>query len=61
MSVFFVIYTLSIGPCFWYWFEATYVDGSKWWVVFYFPLVLLCDLIPPLGELVNWYIRLWIL
>lgn len=54
-----VLYVLSIGPLFWVWHEAYYMDGNKWIVLFYMPLLLACE-IDPVGELVNWYIGLWI-
>lgn len=57
----FTLYTLSIGPMFWHWFEAVNVNGSHWVAVFYAPLALLCDLIPAFGWLVNRYIEWWIL
>uniref|UniRef100_A0A7C2JYW3 Uncharacterized protein n=1 Tax=Schlesneria paludicola TaxID=360056 RepID=A0A7C2JYW3_9PLAN len=55
-----LIYTLSIGPMFWMWFEAMYVDGPKWIFAFYLPLLIACELCPPFGWLVNEYINLWI-
>ena len=56
-----LVYVLSIGPLFWWWFEAVHVGGSQWLVLFYLPLALASDLIPPFGALLNWYINLWIL
>ncbi len=61
MVLVFCCYTLSIGPMFWYWFEATHVDGPEWIALVYAPLALLCDLVPPFGWFVNRYIDLWIL
>lgn len=50
----------TIGPCFWYWFEATYVGGDRWIAKFYAPLVWLCDHLEWLGWLVNKYVDWWI-
>lgn len=61
LTFWFTVYTLSIGPFFWDWFESMHVDGPTWIAGFYAPLALLCDLCPPFGALVNWYINLWIL
>lgn len=58
---FFFLYLLSIGPAYWTWYEATYLDGPIWIQILYLPLVLICELCPPLGWLVNGYISWWIL
>lgn len=52
---------VTIGPCFWHWYEATYVNGPRWIAKFYAPLVWLCDHCPPLSRLVNLYVRWWVL
>lgn len=57
--ILFSLYTLSIGPMFWTWYEAKYLDGSFWVAAFYEPLLILADLIPPFGDWLNWYIELW--
>ena len=56
-----VISVVTIGPCFWYWHEATFVNGPTWIAKFYAPLVWLCDHFWPLGWLVNKYVNWWIL
>jgi hypothetical protein len=61
LAVYWLLYTLSIGPMFWYWYEASYLDGPKWVVVLYLPLLYVCEQFEPFGRLVNWYIRWWIL
>ncbi len=62
--VYLVLYLLisiaTIGPFFWYWFEATYVGGERWIAKFYAPLLWLCDSCPPLSWLVNHYVDWWI-
>jgi hypothetical protein len=55
-----LIYTLSIGPMFWSWYESVYIDGPMWVSVVYLPLLVACELCPPFGWLVNSYINLWI-
>lgn len=61
LTIYWTLYTLSIGPMFWTWYEANYLDGPKWIAAFYFPLLVACDVIGPFGDFVNWYINLWIL
>jgi hypothetical protein len=61
LTLYWTAYTLSIGPMFWMWYESQYLDGPRWIAVFYFPLLWACDAIEPFGDLVNWYINLWIL
>lgn len=56
----FFVYALSIGPMFWLWFDAQYIDGSPLLKVFYQPLLWACQF-KPIGDAVNWYINLWIL
>ena len=60
LAIYWAIYTLSIGPMFWWWYEATFLDGHRWIAAFYFPLLFACDRIDWFGDLVNWYINLWI-
>jgi hypothetical protein len=59
--IYWILYTLSIGPMFWYWYEANYLGGDPWIAAFYWPLVFVCDHVEPYGDMVNWYINLWIL
>ncbi|MEW4529055.1 MAG: hypothetical protein ACF8PG_01610 [Maioricimonas sp. JB045] len=61
LGIFFVIYVLSIGPMFWPWYEGRYLNGSRLIAAFYEPLWILAGWIPPLGHLINWYVRFWIL
>jgi len=56
-----MIYTLSIGPFFWAWFEASHVDGPKWIARFYTPLLYACEVFPWFGAIVNTYVDWWIL
>lgn len=65
IGVYLVIYVVvagvSIGPLFWVWFGAVYVNGPKWFARLYLPLALLCEICPPLSWLVNTWINWWIL
>lgn len=61
LAVYLGLSIVTIGPCFWYWFEATYVNGPRWIARFYAPLLWLCDHIPFFGWLVNLYVRWWVL
>ena len=59
--VYVAISGITIGPFFWQWFGAVYVDGPKWIARAYVPLLILCHLIPPLGWLINAWVDWWIL
>jgi hypothetical protein len=54
------IYVASIGPMYWHWYQAKYLNG--WWILaaIYEPLFIVAGWIPPLGRWLNWYICLWI-
>lgn len=54
------IYIFSIGPMYWTWVDAKQVNGSYYIAAMYEPLWILGGLIPPFGEWLNWYVRLWI-
>ncbi len=60
LAIYGVIYTLSIGPMFWWWYEAAFLDGNRWIAAFYYPLLWACDHVAWFGDLVNRYINLWI-
>ena len=63
--LYFVIYVVvsgvTIGPFFWVWFGAIYVDGPKWFARLYLPLAYLCEYCPPLRWVVNAWVNWWIL
>lgn len=61
LDIYLVIAILTIGPCFWYWHEATYANGQRWIAKFYAPLVWLSDHCSPLRWLINQYVDWWIL
>lgn len=61
LLIYVVISGISIGPFFWVWFSAVYVDGPKWFARLYMPLLFLCEIFPPLGKLINAWINWWIL
>lgn len=56
----FSLYVLSIGPLYWKWYSAKYVEGAALLAAFYEPLWFLAGWIPGFGEWLNWYVRLWI-
>ena len=62
VATFLMLYTLSIGPMFWFWYEAQHLsDGdflSRVIVGFYEPLRLACK-IPIVGDIINNYILWW--
>ena len=62
LYIFFIIYVLSIGPMFWTWHTAFYVETdkltSRMLVAFYEPLRYLCKL-PYVGDVVDNYIEWW--
>ncbi|WP_298861074.1 hypothetical protein [uncultured Gimesia sp.] len=60
ITILMVLYVLSIGPFFWQWYASYNSMSSPFFAAFYTPLLLACDLIPPLSDGVNWYINFWI-
>jgi hypothetical protein len=54
-----ILYVLSIGPMFWYWYEAENMGGNPLVRVVYAPLRFLC-LIPQVEDWLNNYINWWI-
>lgn len=59
MAIFWLVYTLSIGPMFWTWYGAVFVGGSRWIVAFYAPLQYACEIVPYYGNWVDAYIWWW--
>jgi hypothetical protein len=59
LAVFFVLYTLSIGPMYWRWYASMYLNGPEYIARLYYPLYLL-SAFRPFGEFLNWYVGLWI-
>lgn len=59
--IFFSLYTFSIGPMYWTWYESRYMHGNELVAIFYEPLRLLGEWVPFFGEWLNWYVKLWIL
>ena len=54
-----VLYVLSIGPMFWFWYEAENMGGWPIMRLIYFPLRLLCrfEIVEEwLNEYINWWI-----
>lgn len=58
-AVLLALYVLSIGPMYWVWYEAVFVNGSRWIAAFYQPLRLIASL-PIVGRLIEDYIYMWI-
>jgi len=59
LVVFFVLYTLSIGPMYWRWYDSMYLNGPEYIARLYYPLYLM-SAFKPFGEFLNWYVDLWI-
>jgi hypothetical protein len=58
--LYFVLYALSIGPCYWHWYRSQFVGGSSIVAAFYLPLVVLAEWIPPFGDWLDWYVGFWV-
>lgn len=58
--VFLVLYVYSIGPMFWFWYEAENLGGSSVLRAFYAPLRLLCGASHLFEDFLNRYIDWWI-
>ncbi len=54
-----VWYVLLIGPLFWSYYEALYLNGPTWVLVFFEPLRQLSR-IPFVADLIDQYILWWI-
>lgn len=57
--LFLFFYALSIGPLYWAWYDAQSDGRPAFLTDFFYPLQLLCR-IQPVGDFIEWYIRLWI-
>lgn len=55
------LYVLSIGPLYWQWYSAKFVDGPTVLAAFYEPLFWAANFIPLFGEWLDHYIRWWII
>ena len=63
-----VLYVLSIGPMYWYWYESYVMYDSHEYAVmnanrvslFYLPLVSVCENNKYVSDYVNWYLDFWI-
>ena len=53
------IYTLSIGPMYDRWFRSKYTTSHAFWAIFYEPLFLVGQYVPPVGLLIDGYLWLW--
>ncbi len=56
----FGVYVLSIGPMYWPWYNAKYVEGPLIIAAFYEPLWLLAGWVPAIGDALNWYCSFWV-
>jgi|SaaInlStandDraft_1057018.scaffolds.fasta_scaffold484629_1 hypothetical protein len=54
-----ILYVYSIGPMFWFWYEAENMGGNPLVRVIYVPLRLFC-VIPQVEDWLNNYINWWI-
>ena len=53
-----VLYVLGIGPV--ALISVIYPSTEKTLGAVYSPVLILCEKLRPVGELVDWYIKLWI-
>ena len=60
LLIFFVFYTLSIGPMFWKWYAGWNVEHASPVAAFYEPLHRLAAWSDSFGHFMNWYVDLWI-
>ena len=54
-----VLYTASIGPMYWKWYAATYINGPYWVAAMYSPLHYACRYVPYYADAVEGYIWWW--
>mgnify|MGYP006969436393 CR=1 FL=1 len=55
-----LIYVLSIGPMYWQWVEAMMTGENEALLVFYLPLMLAAEKIPPFRDVLHKYVDLWV-
>jgi len=55
-----ILHVLSIGPMYWQWVESMHMQGHPAVARFYYPLLVVCDLVPIFGELIEWYLSFWV-
>ena len=55
-----LLYVLSIGPMYWQWVDSMHVQGHPSVARFYYPLLLVCEIVPVFGKVVNWYLGFWV-
>ena len=60
LLIFFVLYTLSIGPMYWRWYAGRNLEPASPVAAFYHPLYRLAEWNDAFGEFMNWYVDLWI-
>ena len=58
-AVFWVLYTLSIGPMYWTWYSAAYIRGPSWVLAVYGPLQYTGERVPAFGRWIDDYIWWW--
>ncbi|MCA9000016.1 MAG: hypothetical protein KDA80_23670 [Planctomycetaceae bacterium] len=57
--IFWWLYVFSIGPMYWQWYAAKYIDGSPLLAAFYEPLFFVAGTVPFFGSWLDWYISWW--
>ena len=55
-----LVYVLSIGPMYWSWFRSKYNNEGVFWGLFYEPLWIVGNSVPPVGIAVDTYLLLWL-
>jgi len=59
MLILMLLYVLSIGPMYWHWEVAMMMGDNDSLLIFYLPLMLAAEYIPPFRYLINYYIDFW--
>jgi hypothetical protein len=60
LLIFLVVYVLSVGPLYWYWFDSKFFrDISPFFARLYNPLDKFCEICPAFSDWLGWYISLW--
>ena len=52
-----VLYVLGIGPA--AWMSEAYPATEQRWGLAYAPVLIICEHIQPVGDIVDWYMELW--
>ena len=60
LAVTVVLYVLAAGPLYYPIYYGVYSGANPLLVRLYFPLILLCEEVPAVGDVMDWYLSFWV-